>query len=205
MPRGRRGVRRCASPKVYGGLATGSYTVNVRAVDAAGNTSAATSTTWTVDATPPTAAMTFPTATTYNLAGWTAGCGTPADGDLCGTATDAGSGLSDVAVSIRRVSTNSYWDGAPSAPSTETWRTATGTTSWSYRLRRHQLPRRRQLRGPLPRHRRGRQRGHPAGDPYRGHDAAPHAADRPGTDDPSSGSVQFDFSDTEAGTTFSAG
>ena len=30
---------------------------------------------------------------------------------ICGTASDVGSGLTAVAVSIRRVGTNSYWDG----------------------------------------------------------------------------------------------
>ena len=67
------------APRPTAASRTGSHTVNVRAVDGAGNTSAATSTTWTVDATAPTAAMTFPAATDYNLAGWAAGCGTAAD------------------------------------------------------------------------------------------------------------------------------
>ncbi len=123
----------CSSPQTYTALTTGSHTVTIRAVDGAGNASAAVATTWTVDATAPTASMTFPTATTYNLAGWQAGCGTAAIGDLCGTAGDSGgSGLGTVAVSIRRVSTDSYWDGAAFASSAETWLTATGTTSWTY-------------------------------------------------------------------------
>ena len=122
----------CSSPKTYSVLSHGSHTVDIRAVDGAGNTSASASTTWTVDATAPTAAMTFPTATSYNLAGWAAGCATPASGDVCGTASDVGSGLAAVAVSIRRASTSSYWDGSAFAAGSETWLGATGTASWSY-------------------------------------------------------------------------
>jgi hypothetical protein len=44
----------CVSPKGYGGLADGSHTVEVRAVDLAGNRDLTPSTrTWTVDLTPP--------------------------------------------------------------------------------------------------------------------------------------------------------
>ncbi|GHH78052.1 Ig-like domain repeat protein [Promicromonospora soli] len=121
----------CSSPLTYDNLSHGAHTVDVRAVDRAGNTSDVASTTWTVDATAPTAAMTFPTATRLNHAGWAAGCGTP-DGDICGTASDVGSGLAGVAVSIRRASTNSYWDGTAFAAPTETWQTTTGTGSWTY-------------------------------------------------------------------------
>lgn len=121
----------CASPRTYTNLADGSHTVAVRAVDGAGNTSAATSTTWTADATAPTGAMTFPTATRFNRPGWAAGCGTPA-GDICGTGNDAGSGLTTVAVSIRRASTNTYWDGTAFAAPSETWQIATGTSTWTY-------------------------------------------------------------------------
>jgi hypothetical protein len=122
----------CSSPKTYTGLSHGPHTVNVRAVDGAANTSASTSTVWTVDATAPTAAMTFPTATSYNGPGWAAGCATPSSGDVCGTASDVGSGLAAVAVSIRRTSTNSYWDGGAFAAASQTWLEATGTASWSY-------------------------------------------------------------------------
>lgn len=122
----------CVSPRTYTGLSHGSHTVNVRSVDGAGNTGAATTTTWSVDATAPTATMTFPTATTYNLAGWVAGCATPTTGDLCGTASDVGSGLASIDVSIRRVSTNSYWNGSAFGAAGETWLSAIGTASWSY-------------------------------------------------------------------------
>ncbi len=45
----------CTSPKSYSGLSDGSHTFAVRAVDAAGNSSAIASYTWTVDTTPPLA------------------------------------------------------------------------------------------------------------------------------------------------------
>ncbi|MEO7268860.1 MAG: Ig-like domain repeat protein [Knoellia sp.] len=122
----------CASPKQYDALSDGSHTVEVRAYDRAGNISAITSSTWTVDAIAPSAALTFPTSGNYNRAGWAAGCATPTAGDMCGTASDARSGLATVAVSIRRVATNGYWDGAGFAAASETWQTVTGTTSWSY-------------------------------------------------------------------------
>ncbi len=122
----------CVSPRSYSGLSHGSHTVNIRAVDVAGNASGSTTTTWTVDATAPTAAMTFPGAGGFNNAGWEAGCGTPVLGDLCGTAADVGSGLASVQVSLRRVGTNSYWNGSGFVAASETWLTATGTSSWSY-------------------------------------------------------------------------
>jgi len=122
----------CASPNTYSNLTSGAHTVDVRAVDGAANTSGSTSTTWTADATAPTAAMTFPTTSSYNPAGWVGGCQTPAAGDVCGTASDLGSGLATVAVSIRRAGTNKYWDGSSFAVTSETWLGATGTTSWSY-------------------------------------------------------------------------
>ncbi|MFC7486166.1 hypothetical protein ACOCJ7_13030 [Knoellia sp. CPCC 206453] len=122
----------CASPKQYDALSDGSHTVAVRALDRAGNISTVTSRTWTVDAIAPSAGLTFPSSGTYNHASWAAGCATPTTGDLCGTASDARSGLASVAVSIRRVATNGYWDGTGFAAASETWQTATGTTSWRY-------------------------------------------------------------------------
>lgn len=130
----------CVSPRSYTGLTHGSHTVNVRAVDGAGNASGGTTTTWTVDATPPSVAMTAPGASSYNGAGWAAGCGTPTTGDLCGTAGDVGSGLATVDLSILRVGTSSYWDGSGFAAASETWLSATGTTSWSYAFAASSFP-----------------------------------------------------------------
>ncbi len=47
----------CASPKTYTGLANGSHSFAVRATDAAGNTGAAATRSWTVDTVPPDTAV----------------------------------------------------------------------------------------------------------------------------------------------------
>ena len=80
----------CATGKTYTGLADGAHTFAVSAIDAAGNTSAATSATpWTVDSTGPVNTATFPVnGTTYSAATYNAGCST-GGGDLCGTTSDA--------------------------------------------------------------------------------------------------------------------
>jgi hypothetical protein len=49
------GYATCSSPKNYAGLSEASHTFSVKATDAAGNLSSATSFTWTVDTTPPPA------------------------------------------------------------------------------------------------------------------------------------------------------
>jgi signal peptidase I len=127
------GFAACTSPMAYSGLGQGSHTFQVRAVDAAGNASTSASATWIVDTTAPTATITFPGGgAKYNTAGWNAGCGTPATGDVCGTATDAGgSGVSQVEVSLQQGAGN-YWNGTSFGSATEVLFTATGTTNWSY-------------------------------------------------------------------------
>ena len=52
----------CSSPKTYAGLTSGTQSFAVRAADPAGNRSAATTHTWTVDATPPTVSLLLPAA-----------------------------------------------------------------------------------------------------------------------------------------------
>jgi Bacterial Ig-like domain/PASTA domain len=47
------GFAACSSPKSYAGVADGSHTFQVEAIDAAGNTSAAAAYTWTIDTVPP--------------------------------------------------------------------------------------------------------------------------------------------------------
>jgi hypothetical protein len=47
----------CESPKAYTGLANGPHTFTVRAIDAAGNTGAAATRSWTVDTVPPDTAV----------------------------------------------------------------------------------------------------------------------------------------------------
>ena len=80
------------------------------------------------DSTAPTASTTFPTASSYNTAGWT--------GSLTGTAADAGSGVNAVKVSIQdtTVGGNSCWNGATFTAACPNYVAAAGTTSWSYAL-----------------------------------------------------------------------
>ena len=128
------GYSSCTSPKSYGSLAEGSHTFSVRAVDAATNNSAAATSTWIVDLTNPTTAITFPvSSSTYatSVSGsYELGCGTATAYDVCGTSSDA-NGVSSVRVSIRQGSGN-YWNGSSFASSTEVLIGASGTTSWSY-------------------------------------------------------------------------
>ena len=125
----------CTSPKTYGALSDGSHTFDVRATDAAGNTGASTSRTWTVDATAPAIGTTFPTSGgRYTNTSYNAGCGTSTTGDICGTATDATSGVATVEISVQRASTGLYLTGTTFSAASQTWGTATGTTSWSYAI-----------------------------------------------------------------------
>lgn len=93
----------CTSPKAYADLAEGPRTFDVRAVDVAGNAGPVDSASWTVDATGPTVAITFPAADGQYNAGYNPGCGTTTTGDVCGTASDATSAVAQVEVSLRRV------------------------------------------------------------------------------------------------------
>jgi hypothetical protein len=93
-----------------------SYTITV--TDQAGNTASA-SPTVTIDNTAPTVAISFPTAA-YS-GGWSAGCSTPATADICGTVSDATSGLASVQVSLRQAaSPNMYWNPVASLFSSAT-------------------------------------------------------------------------------------
>jgi hypothetical protein len=90
-------------------LTAGSKTYTVTVVDNAGNSATSASQSVTVDDTPPTVAITFPTAA-YN-GGWLAGCSTASTADLCGTATDPSAGVATVQVSLRQAAAPSlYWD-----------------------------------------------------------------------------------------------
>src|SRR4029079_18271963 len=92
-------------------------------------TSAPGSTTFVYDNTNPSSSVTFPVAnTSYTTAAWNAGCAAPG---LCGTASDAGSGVKAVEVSIRR-GTGNYWNGTSFSSTTEIFLTATGATAWSF-------------------------------------------------------------------------
>jgi hypothetical protein len=122
----------CTSGHNYPSLADGSHTFDVRATDSVGNQDAsAASYTWLVDTSAPTSTTSFPGASgEYNLAGWNAGC---AASGLCGTYGDgAGSGVSQVQVSIRQ-GTGNYWDGTGFSSGSEVWNTASlAGGNWSY-------------------------------------------------------------------------
>jgi len=88
------------------------------------------------DATAPTATITFPAnGSNYNASEFTAGCGTAATNDLCGSASDT-TGVQTVKVSIQQGS-GDYWNGSSFASATEVFTNATlasplGTsTTWS--------------------------------------------------------------------------
>jgi len=109
--------------------ADGAYTVRVRAVDNAGNVEAASTRAFTYDTVFPAASSSFPVAAgAYNAAGWAAGC---ASAGFCGSASDAGSGVQKVELSLRR-GTGNYWNGTSFGSAAESWVTATGTSSWRY-------------------------------------------------------------------------
>lgn len=106
--------------------AEGSYTARAVGTDGAGTTGTMT-TTFAIDRTAPTVAITFPAAGgTYANASWNAGCASR----ICGTASDTGSQVIAVSVSIRQGSGN-YWNGTSFGSATEVFLAATGTTSWT--------------------------------------------------------------------------
>ena len=116
-------------------LATsGTYTIKYFSVDALGNTESVktAATQIRIDTDAPTAAMTFPAnASTYNAAGWSAGCSTA--NRLCGTAADTASGVENVRVSLQRSSDAAVLERSTWV-TTATSLTPTGTASWSVPL-----------------------------------------------------------------------
>ncbi len=110
---------------------TSSPTEVVDALDAATNSLALSTLTFSDDSATNAATVTFPTDTAaYNTAGWNTGCST-GPGDLCGTTDDSSkSGIAAVDVSIQQGAGN-YWSGGSFASGSEVWNPATGTTSWS--------------------------------------------------------------------------
>ncbi len=114
-------------------LADGTYTVQATQVDWAANTGSSNTNTFTVDTNAPVVSVTAPVngqlylsgTTTFNtgsLVNWS--------GSITGTASDAGSGVNNVRVSIRQ-GTGNYWNGTSFGSASEVLITATGTTSWS--------------------------------------------------------------------------
>lgn len=88
-----------------------SPTETVTGADVAGNTTA-TTLTFVDDSTPPSGSVTFPVLATYSTgSGWAAGCGT-GTADICGDATDTGSGLAAVTIALARLSDGKCWTPA---------------------------------------------------------------------------------------------
>ncbi|HVJ98091.1 MAG TPA: Ig-like domain-containing protein, partial [Acidimicrobiia bacterium] len=123
-------------------LPDGTYTVYAQQTDWAANTGTSNTNTFIVDNGAPSVAITAPTAgdlytssgTTFTsgavgatINAWT-GC-SPAG--FCGTATDAGSGVSVVKVSVQQGADN-YWNGSSFGSGSEVQLNATGTGSWQF-------------------------------------------------------------------------
>jgi hypothetical protein len=115
----------------YSGLAEGAHTFKVQAVSAKKASSAA-SYKWTIDTTAPTIKLSFPSNNgLYSALVWNLTC--PGGEGVCGSASDP-SGVASVKVSILQQSTAKYWNGTSFSSTSETFNTATGTTSWRYPL-----------------------------------------------------------------------
>ena len=113
----------------------------VTSKDVLGNTSSpGAALTFTADTTAPT--LTFPVnAASYTNAVWDAAAGC-ATSRICGTATDTGSGIQKVEISIQQGSGN-YWNGSSFSSGSQFWNLGTGTTSWSLPFPFVELPGRR--------------------------------------------------------------
>jgi hypothetical protein len=111
--------------------ADGIYTVKYFSVDNVANSEAVRTagTQIRIDTTAPTSSVTFPVnAGNYTAAEWAAGC---AAAGMCGTASDALSGLQRVELSLR-LGTGNYWNGSSFSSAGEVFVSAAGTASWSY-------------------------------------------------------------------------
>jgi hypothetical protein len=118
-------------------LATGCYQYTLTGTDRVGNVATAQSGVIKVDTGTATSAVTFPIDTYYYAStAWTGGCSTTG---ICGTAADAVTGVSAVAVSIKNTA-GLYWNGTAFLGTTETFNAATlgtpsgTTTTWSYAM-----------------------------------------------------------------------
>jgi hypothetical protein len=110
---------------------TGTYTYKVTAVFHlwTAQSAASGSVSVTNETVPPVLTVTFPASGgTYRAATWDAGC-TPSG--ICGTASDPGSGVADVKVSVRQnFGGNLYWGGSSFNSSSEVL-FAAGSTTWN--------------------------------------------------------------------------
>ena len=108
---------------------SGTYTIKYFSIDNAGNAEPVKTagTQIRIDTAAPATVVTFPgTGASYNTTTWNAGCATAR---ICGTATDTGSGITSVRLTVRRSSDSRYWTGSTWS-TTATTLTATGTATW---------------------------------------------------------------------------
>src|SRR5208283_61191 len=100
-----------------------SYAVVAQATDSAGNIGTSSTVAFTYDVTP-RVTITYPcNSKTYDASTWT--------GMITGTASAGpGASIKSTAVAIEDMNTKLWWNGTSFAASTETFVTATGTTTW---------------------------------------------------------------------------
>ena len=112
-----------------------SYTVTSKATDNASNVESSPPTaSFEYDTAAPSSTITFPAdGSSYNAAGWDAGCTTTG---VCGTASDTGgSGLAFVGVRIHDTTNDTYWDGSGWSGTSSSFNATSTTDSyahWSY-------------------------------------------------------------------------
>jgi hypothetical protein len=107
----------CTSPKAYTAIADGSHTFGVRAVDQAGNASAAATAPWTVDSTGPAVTVTAPApgSATSNTTPTFAGAAGTANGDLPAVTVNVYTGTAPSGTPVQTLSAQAA-SGAWSAP-----------------------------------------------------------------------------------------
>ncbi len=112
----------------------GSYTVLAQSFDVASNPSTIAQAAFSqqTDNVPPTVSISFPASGgSYTSSAFNRGCSTTT-ADICGSASDAASGVASVQISLRRTSDNTWWNGSAFVAGSQIWVPATGTTGWSY-------------------------------------------------------------------------
>ncbi len=115
-------------------LADGDYRVRAQATDGAGNDSTVAEATFGqhADANPPSVSISFPAnGSSYRTRSFSRGCST-STADICGSASDAETGVSSVEISIQRTSDGAWWNGSAFVAGGQLWLPASGTASWSY-------------------------------------------------------------------------
>jgi beta-glucanase (GH16 family) len=117
---------------------SGAYTVRYFSVDAAGNVEPVKSsgTTVRIDETAPVVAIASPNGQSYGSSTWGSGCSS--SNRICGTASDAHSGVANVRVSVQRSNDSRWWSGGTWVTSS-TSVAASGTGIWSTPLSTSQL------------------------------------------------------------------